>query len=263
MFDFHIPLLDRPILWYGFFFATGFFAAYWVLLWMLKKKMGSVHAKKVAERLTFYVIVGTVVGARLGDLIFYQEWGPILRDPTLIFRVWEGGLASHGGAAGILIALYIFSRREKTLSWLELVDHIALPAGLVCGFIRIGNFVNQELLGKVTTVPWAVVFGHPADGSLPVPRHPVQLYESIGYFVLFFVTLTLWRKFPKIRAPGRVSGLFLILVFLFRFFIEFFKEEASLQISEGSFFDMAQFLSLPFILFGVFLLVRKEKKVIR
>ncbi|MES2345100.1 MAG: prolipoprotein diacylglyceryl transferase [Chlamydiota bacterium] len=257
IFDFPIPLLGRPLLWYGFLFALGFFCAYWVLLWGLTQEHTKKEAKRLAEKLTFYVILGTVIGARLGDLLFYQEWTLLFRNPSLIFKVWEGGLASHGGAAGILVALYLFSRKEKKISWLHLIDLIALATGVVCGFIRIGNFINQEILGKITNVPWAVVFGHPADGSAPAPRHPVQLYESLYYFLLFFFLIYLWRKYPSIRQEGKLCGILLIFVFTFRFFIEFLKEESSVLFAPNAFLDMGQYLSIPFIVLGVFLLLRK------
>jgi prolipoprotein diacylglyceryl transferase len=257
VFKFSIPLLGRPILWYGLLFALGFFLAYWVLLWMLRQEAGKADAKRIAEKLTFYVILGTIIGARLGDLLFYQEWKQVFYNPSLIFTVWEGGLASHGGAAGILIALYLFSRREKKITWLHSIDLVAMPAGIVCGFIRIGNFVNQEILGKVTNLPWGVVFGHPADGSVPMPRHPVQLYEAFYYFLLFFLFFYLWRNSLFVRKEGKLCGLFLVFVFTFRFFIEFLKEESSVLFASNAFLDMGQYLSIPFILLGVFLLARK------
>lgn len=263
VFDFPLPVLQRPILWYGLLFALGFFLAYWILFWALANEHSKKEAKRLSEKLTLYVVLGTIIGARVGDLLFYQEWKPLFRDPTLIFKIWEGGLASHGGALGILIALFVFSKREKKITCLHLIDLIALPAGIVCGFIRIGNFINQELIGKITTVPWAVIFGHPADGSSPVPRHPVQIYESVYYFFLFFLSYFLWRKYQYFRQEGKICGLFLILAFTFRFFIEFLKEEPSVLLSRNALLSMGQWLSIPFVILGVFLLVYKQKKTIR
>lgn len=262
LFDFNIPLLNRPILWYGFLFALGFFLAYFVLLNLLRKDFSPLEAKHLTEKLTLYVVIGTVVGARLGDLFFYQEWRALLRDPAIIFRVWEGGLASHGGAVGILIALYLFAKREKKIALFPLIDRIALCSGVVAGCIRLGNFFNQELLGTPTVLPWGVIFGHPADGSIPTPRHPVQLYEAFFYFFLFFLLYFLWKKYPKLRLPGKISGLFILLVFGFRFFIEFFKEEASPYLSLHAPLDMAQYLCFPFLALGIFFLVWKPKKAI-
>ncbi len=263
VFDFNLPLLNRPILWYGFFFALGFFLAYLVLLNLLRKEFSSIEAKRLTEKLTLYVVVGTVLGARLGDLFFYQDWQTLLHNPSLVFRIWEGGLASHGGAAGILIALCLFVKKEKKIGLLPLIDRIALCSGVVAGCIRLGNFVNQELLGIPTTLPWGVIFGHPADGSLPTPRHPVQLYESVFYFFLFFLLKFLWKNYPKLHLPGKISGIFILLVFGFRFFVEFIKEEASPYLPLHAPLDMAQYLSVPFIALGIFLLVWKRKKAIK
>jgi len=256
MFHWNIPLLGRPILWYGFLFAVGFLIGYKILLSLLRhysRKEVKQNAKFFAEKLTLYVVLGTVIGARLGDVLFYQSWHQILRDPFSVIKFWEGGLASHGGAVGILIALGLFSRRYH-LNWKEVLDWVAIPTGVAGFFIRIGNFVNQEILGTKTSVPWGVVFGHPADGSIPAPRHPVQLYEAFFYLAVFFL-LYFWAR-PKKWPPGKIGGLFITLVFLFRFCIEFFKEEQSAWFS-GS-IDMGQLLSLPLIGLGLFLLARKK-----
>ena len=252
----NIPILGRPILWYGFLFALGFFLAYLVLLSLLrhdKDKEVKTNAKKIADSITLYSIVGAVVGARLFDVIFYENWGAILRDPLSVFRVWEGGLASHGGVLGILVAFVIFQRRYRYFSGLHLLDMAVVPAGLASCFIRLGNFVNQEILGKPTGVPWAVVFGHPADGSFPVPRHPVQLYEAAFYLGLFVL---LWLLRNRWRREGRACGLFMVLLFGFRFLIEFFKEEQSWWLTQSP-VTMGQLLSIPFIVFGCYLIFRK------
>ncbi len=263
MFSFPIPLLDRPILWYGFLFAAGFFVGYWVLVYLLKGflRTDKKRAASLAEKITLYVMIGAIVGARLGDVFFYQDPATYLRDPLSIIKVWQGGLASHGGAAGILIALFILSRKIP-FSWLTLLDWVVIPTALVGCFIRVGNFFNQEILGKATQVPWAVIFGHPADGSAIVPRHPVQLYEALYYLCVFVVLWSLWRARPLaspkqsilgIRQPGRTAGLFLILVFGFRFLIEFLKLEQSALLSSSSSLDMGQWLSLPLVALGFFL----------
>lgn len=259
MFQFNLPLLGRPILWYGFFFATGFFLGYWVLIYLLKhlpEKDVKIQVKTIAEKLTFYVIVGMLIGARVADVLFYQDPSLYLRDPLSIVKFWEGGLASHGGAAGILIALWLFSRKYQILSWSRLLDLIVIPAGLVGFFIRLGNFVNQEVLGKVTSLPWAVVFGHPIDHSPSLPRHPVQLYEALYYLTLFFFFFWLFRR--RRLKKGQIGGLFLVLVFTFRFAIEFLKEEQSALMGAQSLFDMGQLLSLPLLGVGIYLWVRKK-----
>jgi len=252
-----LPLLHRPLLWYGFLFALGFFLAYGILLVLLRhetSKEVQTHAKKIADQLTFYGILGTLIGARLADVIFYENWNEILRDPWSIFKVWEGGLASHGGVVGIFVALILFQRRHRFCSWRHLLDLLVLPAGIIAFFIRIGNFINQEILGRPTQMPWAVIFGHPADGSKPVPRHPVQLYEAFFYLAVFGVLWLLRKKWSSWRE-GQLAGLFLSVIFSFRFLIEFFKEEQSWWLY-GSPITMGQLLSLPFIAFGFYLFLR-------
>lgn len=259
MFSFNLPLLGRPLLWYGFFFALGFFLGYWVLAYLLQGFLSAdkKKARQYAERITLYVIVGTLIGARLFDVFFYQSPSAYLNDPLMIIKVWEGGLASHGGAIGALIALAILARKIK-IRWISLIDLVVIPAALGGAFIRIGNFFNQEILGKVTDLPWAIIFGHPMDGTVPVPRHPVQLYESFYYFAFFGLLLWLWRAKPALRKPGKMSGLFFILVFSFRFLIEFLKTEQSSLLTSSAPLDMGQWLSLPLIGLGFYLFYKAK-----
>lgn len=271
MFSFDIPLLGRPILWYGFFFALGFLTAYWALIYLLRrfflgfsgvsKQLAKSNSSMIAEKMTVFIVSGAIIGARLFDVFFYQSWSVYSQDPLSIFKVWEGGLASHGGAAGILLALYFLSRKLKEdypqFSWRTLLDLLVIPAALAGGFIRIGNFFNQEILGSFTHVPWAIIFGHPADGGDIVPRHPAQLYESIFYFGSFAFLMYLRRCKFEWFQPGKISGLFLILIFSFRFVVEFFKVEQSPLIGPHSLLDMGQFLSIPLIVLGILLFFNK------
>lgn len=252
LFNYNLPLLGRPILWYGFLFALGFLLGYFVLLHLLKR-IPSLPVKPISDKIVFHMLVGAIAGARLGDVLFYQTW---TGDFGSIFRFWEGGLASHGGAIGILISLAILARRIKELSFLRLLDLVVIPTALAAGFIRIGNFFNQEILGTVSTLPWAVVFGHAADGSLPQPRHPVQLYEAFFYFSVF---LFLFLRKRVTDAPGRIAGLFLMIIFAFRFLIEFIKEEQSAWVSSGHLLTMGQYLSLPLMALGLLLWVRARR----
>lgn len=255
MFHWNLPLLGRPILWYGFLFALGFLLAYGVLFSLIKDKVP--HPRRTLDQLSFYVILGTVIGARLFDVIFYENWHQIAEHPWSVFEVWRGGLASHGAVAGILISLTFFQRRHRFCSYLRLLDLLTIPAGLVAGFIRIGNFVNQEIIGKPTNLPWAVVFGHPADGSAAVPRHPVQLYEALFYLSMFIALFALRRGWQQWKE-GRVCGLFLVLTFGFRFLIEFLKEEQSWHLA-GSGLTMGQWLSIPLFLVGLYLSLFRQK----
>lgn len=217
---------------------------------------------QLADRLTWFVVIGTIVGARLGHVLFY-DWDRYQHHPLDILKVWEGGLASHGGALGVMLALYIYQRsirsRFPELTFITLLDIIVVPTALVAVFIRIGNFFNQEILGTPSQVPWAVIFGHPADGSAPEPRHPAQLYEGAFYLITFIILAIWWHlKAEKLR-PGLLSGTFFILVFGSRFLLEFWKEHQCTLIDESC-FQMGQYLSLPFVLLGVYLIYHAIKK---
>ncbi len=214
-------------------------------------------ALELTDRLTWYTIMGTIIGARLGHVFFY-EWPLYRTHPLNIFKVWEGGLASHGGTIGVILALiafwYVSHKKFPEFSFINLLDMLCIPTAFVAFCIRMGNFVNQEILGVETDVPWAVVFGDPADGSAIVPRHPVQLYEGFTYLAIFVFLYTLWKiKFTSLR-PGVISGLFFILVFGSRFLFEFVKLPSSLMIDE-SFLQTGQLLSIPFIILGFILLL--------
>ena len=220
------------------------------------------RAREVAEKLTLYVIIGTLVGARLGDVLFYQDWRLLIQDPFSLFRIWEGGLASHGGAAGILVALVFFDRAVARLypifSLIKILDFVVIPTAFAAVCIRIGNFFNQEILGKPTDLPWAVIFGHPADRGAIVPRHPVQLYEALAYLIIFFILIAYWNLKPFTRKEGKIGGLFLILVFATRFCLEFFKEEQSVYLQNTAILSMGQILSIPFIALGFWLFFHRK-----
>lgn len=257
-----IPLIDRPIVWYGVLFMLGFVVGYWVVAPMLMttlKDFGSPsdqirnNCKRLTDKLTWFLIIGTIVGARLGHVFFY-EWPRYKNHPWDIFKTWEGGLACHGAILGILIAIFIFRRSIAKdypfLTYLRLVDILCVPSVLGGFFIRVGNFINQEILGTITTMPWAVVFGDPADGSVPAPRHPVQLYEGIVDLIAFIALFFLWRR-PEVRSkPGLLTGICFIFVFGARAILEIFKEPQSLMRDE-SWISTGQILSIPLVLAGL------------
>lgn len=210
----------------------------------------------ITDRLVLYMLVATVIGARLGHFLFYENPKDYLTNPLEILKVWEGGLASHGAAIAILISLFLFSRRvrnvAKGLSWIRLLDFVSVPVALCGAFIRVGNFFNQEILGKATSLPWGVVFGHPADHSLSVARHPVQIYEALFYLFVFILLWQLTYRMKYLLSEGKLIGLFLVLVFGFRFLIEFLKVEQSHLLSTGPLFTMGQILSIPMICLGFY-----------
>ncbi len=217
----------------------------------------------LTDRLTWFVVIGTVVGARLGHVFFY-EWPRYQQNPLEIFKIWEGGLASHGGTIGVMIALFLYQRsiRENfpEFNFLSLLDILSVPTAMTAVWIRLGNFMNQEIVGPVTTVPWAVVFAHPLEGEGGLPRHPTQLYEAMCYLFTFALLYTLWKKKQDQLKPGVLVGLFMILVFGSRFLVEFVKVSHGLMIDESVLLT-GQYLSLPFIALGVFFLLYGKKLV--
>jgi phosphatidylglycerol:prolipoprotein diacylglycerol transferase len=230
--------------WYGMLFAAGILAAYRAGVWSFERAGGS---REEASRLLGYVVTGTVVGARLGHCLLYQP-GFYLSHPLEILEVWHGGLASHGGVLGIVIAVWVFARRSgRDMLWL--LDRVAVAAPVAAACIRIGNLFNSEIVGRPSAVPWAVVFAR-LD---PYPRHPAMLYEAVAYLVIFAAMLSLERHTKLRERPGALAGIVLVLVFGFRFAIEFLKEpqeafEAALPL------DMGQLLSVPAVLLGLWLL---------
>lgn len=256
---FTVPIIDRPVTWYGFLFVLGLSISYYFIYLSLKKKftLSKQESLSLTDRLTWFVVGGTLIGARLGHVFFY-DWPRYARNPFDILKIWEGGLASHGAAIGIFISIFLFlwtSRKQfPQLNFVNLVDLLSIPAALTCAMIRVGNFVNQEILGPPTDLPWGVIFGHPVDGSAPIPRHPVQLYEALAYFCIFLFLLVLVRvKGDKLRQ-GVLGGLFFVLMCSARFLLEFFKSPFQSQMIDESYIQMGQLLSLPLILFGLILI---------
>ncbi len=269
MFSFSLPLLGRPLLWYGFFFALGFLLASLYFTRSLKKYLSPIQLqqgklKMLVEKLYFYILVGIIIGARLFDVLFYQNWAENGSSFFSVIKFWEGGLASHGGIIGLMIGLLFFQRKVvrefPKLTWMLLLDLIAIPALVAGAFIRIGNFFNQEILGIPSQVPWAIIFAHPIDGSLAVPRHPVQLYECLFYLLAFISFWIARSRSLYLQKEGNTTALVLIAVFTFRFFIEFLKSHQSAWLSELAFLDMGQILSLPCIAYGIAILCFNKQK---
>ena len=225
------------------------------------------RAVSYAETGVLYVMIATILGARLGHILFYEHPMEYLKNPLSILKTWEGGLASHGAIIAIIISLFLFYRKSKEqypeFSFLRLVDTASISVMFVAGMIRIGNFFNQEILGVHTLKPWGIIFKHPADGSPPLPRHPAQLYESAFYFGIFFFVFYLWKRFNWTLKPGRICGIAIGGSFLFRFFIEYVKTEQSLII--GNFHTsllMGQLLSIPLVTIGIILFFAKQREKI-
>lgn len=262
---------NLSIRYYGLMFASAFFFGYLVF----KKYLTSKHlTDEMLDKLLIYMAVAIVAGARLGHCFFYQpEY--YLDNPLEIFMIWKGGLASHGAAIGILIALWLYVRKFK-LSFLWLMDRLVIVVALGGAFIRMGNLFNSEIYGGPTSLPWGFEFVRDTSRFPTVPSHPTQIYEALSYLVIFIILLLFFRKNKMKVRDGFIFGVFMILLFTARFFIEFLKEfQADFLVdwlnrnneaySKKEFnntpdlikplFNMGQLLSIPFIIAGVVMIV--------
>lgn len=242
---FTIPYIDHPVRWYGLSWAVGFIVSQQVMYYIYRKEG---RPQKEIDTLTVYMLVAALVGARLGHVLFYS---PIeyLNEPIRILAVWEGGLASHGGAVGILIALYFFARKTG-VRYLWIVDRLVIVSALTGGFIRLGNLMNSEMIGLPTNVPWAFVFVSVDD----TPRHPAQLYEAIYCLALFMFLWWLWKRHHTTMKDGLLTGSFLVILFTLRFIDEFFKID-QVAFETNMVLNMGQLLSIPFVIAGVAILI--------
>lgn len=241
------------IRWYGLMFAIGFLIGYELVAKMFKHEGAP---ERWLGILLIYVVVATIVGARLGHVFFY-EWDVYRADPIRILYIWEGGLASHGGTIAIIIAVILFSIFVTKRSPLWTFDRLVIAIALVGGLIRIGNLFNSEIFGTATTLPWGFMFvrsreWHELYEGQAV--HPTQLYEALCYFALFALLMWMYWKKNAEERPGLILGVFFIGIFLPRFLIEFIKNdqvarEATMTLNIG------QQLSIPFILLGVGLVI--------
>lgn len=238
--------------WYGLLFAVGFLFGYSHGEKMFKHENIDL---KWLESLFIYLIVATIIGARLGHVLFYG-WDYYSQHPIEILYVWQGGLASHGGVIGIIIAMFIWSKYVSKRSILWVLDRVVVPSVFVAALIRFGNLMNSEIYGIPTTLPWGVIFERNHE---TVAKHPTQIYESLSYLVTFGVMLYMYWKTKAKDYQGLLVGVFFVMVFSARFFIEFIKEEQE-AFEKGMSLNMGQLLSIPFVLTGIFLIVRAVKK---
>ena len=229
--------------WYGLMFLAGFLIGYQgmrkICLWEKKP------VEKLDSLLT-HVFLGTLIGARLGHCLFYEP-GHYLSNPLEILKIWEGGLASHGGGIGVLTAVWLFSRKNREFPLMWIFDRLAIFTVLTGAFIRIGNLMNSEIIGRPTDVDWAFVF----ERIDQLPRHPTQIYESICYFVIALLGWLTYRKYKAKLPPGRIFGLTIALIFVARFVIEFFKENQE-AFESAMTLNMGQLLSVPFVIVGAY-----------
>jgi len=241
-------------------FALRYYSLMFVIGFLISgeyvKKLFIKYGKnpEAVNSLVTHLIVGMIIGARLGHCLFYEP-DYYLMHPLEILKVWEGGLASHGGYVGVLIAVWIFMKKHKDLTYFFVMDLIAGPCLFVGGLIRIGNLFNSEIVGEPSNLPWAIVF----EKVDHFPRHPAQIYEAIGYFTVAFILCMMERKRFKVWPPGTILSMAIMLSFTFRFFIEFTKaEQSTLTIFNA--INMGQLLSVVFAIFGVGLFVYARKR---
>jgi prolipoprotein diacylglyceryl transferase len=232
--------------WYGIFFASAFISGGLLGSWILKRES---KPPESLDRIMIYMIIGTLVGARLGHTLFYEP-GYYLSNPLEILKIWKGGLASHGAGIGIILAMYLYTRKTPDQSFLWLLDRVGLTSALGSALIRLGNFFNSEIIGKPTTGDWGVIFNR-VD---LIPRHPTQLYESLAYITIFIFLLMLYLRKELADKPGFLSGMTLITLLPARWGIEFFKENQSV-FEEGWLLNLGQILSIPFFLLGLVFIV--------
>jgi len=237
---FHIG--SWPVYWYGMMYLVGFLAGWGLLRLRLHFSTRGFTAEQLSDTV-FFTAMGAILGGRLGYMLFY-DWSDFISDPLLLLQTWKGGMSFHGGLLGVLVALFICAHKLKK-PVLALTDLIApaVPIGLGAG--RIGNFINGELWGRVTDVPWAMIF----PGADFYPRHPSQLYEFALEGLLLFTILWIYSR--KLRPLGAVSGLFAICYGTFRIFVECFREPDQQIGYIGGWLTEGQLLSLPLIMVGL------------
>ncbi len=258
---FTIPFIDWPVRWYGLSWALAFIGCHFFMNRIFKTEG---RTDKQLDSLTLYIVVATILGARLGHCLFYQpEY--YLANPLDILKIYEGGLASHGGAIGIIIGMWLYCRSTKE-KWLWLFDRLIVVVPFASFMIRFGNLMNSEIVGKTTTLPWGFKFPNNDEdfmnlknAGIQIPaRHPTQLYEALFYILLFVFFYWLWKNKRNQFGQGFMFGLFCVIMFSFRFLVEFLKEdqvssEATQLINNG------QILSIPFVLVGIFMMIRSKK----
>lgn len=251
---FHIgPFAVR---WYSTCWLIGLALAYFIVKWLYKDQKVK---DEYFDPLFIYCFLGILIGARLGHCLFYQpdyflsSWDHVIEMIIPVHHLADGswkftgyeGLASHGGTLGLMIALYLYYRKTHMNLW-HVLDDIAIATPSTACFIRLGNLMNSEIIGKPTDMPWAFIF----ERVDMVPRHPGQLYEAIAYFIFFFIGLYFYKKRPQKVGTGFFFGLCLTLIFTFRFFIEYTKD-IQVDFESGMIFNMGQLLSIPFIIIGI------------
>ncbi|MDR1876838.1 MAG: prolipoprotein diacylglyceryl transferase [Flavobacteriaceae bacterium] len=255
--------------YYSLMYVIAFGLGFYLMGVILKKDKEN---RDLLDPLFIYMFLAVIIGARLGHVIFYQKelfaedplavFLPIRTKPSFEFTGYSG-LASHGAAIGILISLYIFTRKYLKRSFYWILDRVIITVSIGGMFIRLGNFFNSEILGKPSDLPWAVLFIQQDTGEYGslVPRHPAQLYEALGYLLLYISLLYIYFKTDKKKYLGWIFGYFLIILFGIRFIVEFFKEPQGDEYINWFGLNTGQWLSVPFILAGIYILATAKNRI--
>ncbi|MEA4936190.1 MAG: prolipoprotein diacylglyceryl transferase [Paludibacter sp.] len=239
------------IRWYGLLWALGI----WLTLVITQKIYK--HEKlsdQWLDKLFIYTVIGAVVGARLGHCLFYNPSYYLARPWEILF-IWQGGLASHGGAIGIIISTYLYNKKVSKKGFIWVFDRLVIGVALAGAMIRLGNLMNSEIYGGPTTLPWGFIFVR--DGQTE-PMHPTQIYEILYCLITFAITYWLYWKKEAYKRTGLIFGVFLIGIFLSRFFIEYVKNNQE-SFEDGMLLNMGQLLSIPFVIWGVWLIINSRK----
>ncbi|MGI6074353.1 MAG: prolipoprotein diacylglyceryl transferase [Fermentimonas sp.] len=262
-------IFGREIRWYGLFWVIGLIVAVYIVQLIFKKED---LPEKWFDSLFVYMIVGIIVGARLGHCLFYEPQY-YLANPMEILKIWQGGLASHGGVIGIIIAVWLFSKNVSKQSMLWTFDRVMVPTGFTAAMIRLGNLMNHEIYGGPTDKPWGFRFienvnqwMHGAEPIYTQPSHPTQIYEALAYLAVFAITMYLYWNTQAKKREGLITGVGILIIFLFRLFVEFIKnvqvdQEHSLIDKTG--LNIGQWLSVPFIIWGIWMIVNALRKPAR
>lgn len=259
-------VLSREIRWYGLFWVIGLIVAVYIVQRIYKTEK---LPEKWFDSLFVYMMLGIILGARLGHCLFYEpEY--YLANPVKMLKIWEGGLASHGGVIGIIIAVWLYSKKVTKKSMLWTFDRVMVPTGFTAAMIRFGNLMNHEIYGGPTDLPWGFRFidniGLWMRGAEPIytePSHPTQIYEALIYLLVFGITMYMYWKTNAKDRQGLILGVGIALIFIARFFIEFVKNvqvDAEIAMRENTGLILGQWLSIPFIIWGAWLIWRAMKR---
>ena len=253
-------LLGREIRWYGLLWVIGLVVAIIIVQKIFEKER---LPEKWFDSLFVYMMLGIILGARLGHCLFYEP-AYYLANPLKILAIWEGGLASHGGVIGIIIAVWLYSKKVSRKSMLWTFDRVIVPTGFAAAAIRLGNLMNHEIYGGATSQPWGFRFitnigqwkAGLAEPIFSEPSHPTQIYEALIYLLVFAITMYLYWKTDAIKRQGLLIGIGMIIIFVSRFLIEFVKHvqvDSEIAMRESTGLILGQWLSIPFVLWGVWL----------